>query len=391
MRAVRSFDPCLPCGVHMYLGKRQDDQAGALADVRRSTAEAAAWTTARHASGSRGSRRCSRRSRRSPDPAARETATELVAGAARPLRRGAGADRRHVAERDDGSWRGAGRGRAGRPPAAAARAASRCPLEERVRGALEEVRPYLESHGGGVELRRRRGRRRAAAAGGQLQRLPVLGGDAEARDRGRDPARPRPTSRGSRPRARSSPRRRRRRCSSSRSPRARAAHRPRPAAWATAGGAARARRRRDARSRRSPASRCCSCALDGRSYAYRPALPGLRRVARRRRRCAAPSSRARPAATASTRGAPGAVPRRAASCTSSRCRCSSTTTGLVKVALGAAACDDGRRRTLAASRLRAARPALDGEREAAPGALRAVRRADPARAPAPARPRRRAS
>ena len=21
MRAVRSFDPCLPCGVHMYLGK----------------------------------------------------------------------------------------------------------------------------------------------------------------------------------------------------------------------------------------------------------------------------------------------------------------------------------------------------------------------------------
>jgi hydrogenase large subunit len=23
MRAVRSFDPCLPCGVHMYLGKGQ--------------------------------------------------------------------------------------------------------------------------------------------------------------------------------------------------------------------------------------------------------------------------------------------------------------------------------------------------------------------------------
>ena len=21
MRSVRSFDPCLPCGVHMYLGK----------------------------------------------------------------------------------------------------------------------------------------------------------------------------------------------------------------------------------------------------------------------------------------------------------------------------------------------------------------------------------
>ena len=35
MRAVRSFDPCLPCGVHMYLGEGQDAQAGALADVRR--------------------------------------------------------------------------------------------------------------------------------------------------------------------------------------------------------------------------------------------------------------------------------------------------------------------------------------------------------------------
>ena len=32
MRAVRSFDPCLPCGVHMYLGKRQGPGQGALAD-----------------------------------------------------------------------------------------------------------------------------------------------------------------------------------------------------------------------------------------------------------------------------------------------------------------------------------------------------------------------
>ena len=32
MRAVRSFDPCLPCGVHMYLGRRQGAQEGALAD-----------------------------------------------------------------------------------------------------------------------------------------------------------------------------------------------------------------------------------------------------------------------------------------------------------------------------------------------------------------------
>jgi hydrogenase large subunit len=24
MRTVRSFDPCLPCGVHMYLGKGKE-------------------------------------------------------------------------------------------------------------------------------------------------------------------------------------------------------------------------------------------------------------------------------------------------------------------------------------------------------------------------------
>ncbi len=33
MRAVRSFDPCLPCGVHMYLGNGKTARQGALADV----------------------------------------------------------------------------------------------------------------------------------------------------------------------------------------------------------------------------------------------------------------------------------------------------------------------------------------------------------------------
>ena len=32
MRTVRSFDPCLPCGVHMYLGQREDAGATALPD-----------------------------------------------------------------------------------------------------------------------------------------------------------------------------------------------------------------------------------------------------------------------------------------------------------------------------------------------------------------------
>ena len=34
MRAVRSFDPCLPCGVHMYDGERQDSRDAPFADVR---------------------------------------------------------------------------------------------------------------------------------------------------------------------------------------------------------------------------------------------------------------------------------------------------------------------------------------------------------------------
>ena len=36
------------------------------------------------------------------------------------------------------------------------------PLEERVTGALDEVRPYMKSHGGDVELLGDRGRRGAA-------------------------------------------------------------------------------------------------------------------------------------------------------------------------------------------------------------------------------------
>jgi hypothetical protein len=53
------------------------------------------------------------------------------------------------------------------------------PLEERVVGALDEVRPYLASHGGGVEL---------LGVEEGVVRLRLQGScDAEARDRGRDP------------------------------------------------------------------------------------------------------------------------------------------------------------------------------------------------------------
>ena len=53
-------------------------------------------------------------------------------------------------------------------------------------GALDQVRPYLGSHAGGVSLSgRRRERRRPPPARGQLRRLPVVGADRQERDRGR--------------------------------------------------------------------------------------------------------------------------------------------------------------------------------------------------------------
>ena len=102
MRAVRSFDPCLPCGVHMYLGngrtikqvhspmfgeQRMIEAVEALLDQVESV----------------------------PEPQ-REVDDRARAGAAGHVRRGAGADRR--------GGPGAGRGRARRAPAAVARAAS---------------------------------------------------------------------------------------------------------------------------------------------------------------------------------------------------------------------------------------------------------------------------
>ncbi len=46
------------------------------------------------------------------------------------------------------------------------------PLEARVTQALDKVRPYLDSHGGNVELLEHRGRRGSAAHAGKLQDCP---------------------------------------------------------------------------------------------------------------------------------------------------------------------------------------------------------------------------
>lgn len=86
------------------------------------------------------------------DPAARGTALELVQGLLDLYGEGLSRVVSHVAEHDDGTL-------------AEALAADELvahllllhglhpvPLERRVTGALEEVRPYLGAHGGGVEL-----------------------------------------------------------------------------------------------------------------------------------------------------------------------------------------------------------------------------------------------
>ena len=184
MRAVRSFDPCLPCGVHMYLGKRQDDQAGALADVR-----GARLMTRSPSDGCRASRRCSDRGRGDPDPAARETATELVQALLDMYGEGLARIVEHVAECDaDGRLRGVETTSSSRTCCSlhglhpGAGRASGCAARSTRCG------PYLGAHGGGVELLEVARRRRARCAGGRVQRLPVVGADAAARRRGGDRA-----------------------------------------------------------------------------------------------------------------------------------------------------------------------------------------------------------
>ena len=106
-----------------------------------------AWTTSRRAHGSSGSRRCSSRSRPSPTRTRADVATELVQALL---------DLYGEALRADG-----GAGRATPQALADDELVSHLlmlhgihpvPLEARVRGALDEVRPYLASHGGNVEL-----------------------------------------------------------------------------------------------------------------------------------------------------------------------------------------------------------------------------------------------
>jgi Fe-S cluster biogenesis protein NfuA len=89
---------------------------------------------------------------RLPDAAARETALELVQGLLDLYGEGLARMVGHIAERDDGTLADALAGDELVAHLLLLHGLHPVPLEARVRGALDEVRPYLETHGGNVEL-----------------------------------------------------------------------------------------------------------------------------------------------------------------------------------------------------------------------------------------------
>ena len=173
MRTVRSFDPCLPCGVHMYLGEGKsarpaalahpvghrgiDDAPVGIATPGRSDADAR-WRTAGDrietlldASAAGGA-------------IARERAEQLVREVTDLY--GAGLDRMMT-------LRGAARCRTWPTTSSATTwwpaccwctACTRTTVERRIADALDTVRPYLGSHGGDVAPARRRRRRWSACS-----------------------------------------------------------------------------------------------------------------------------------------------------------------------------------------------------------------------------------
>jgi len=87
-----------------------------------------------------------------PDATARETALELVQGLLDLYGEGLARIVGHVAEGDDGTLADALAGDELVAHLLLLHGLHPVPLERRVRGALDEVRPYLETHGGDVAL-----------------------------------------------------------------------------------------------------------------------------------------------------------------------------------------------------------------------------------------------
>ncbi len=145
MRAVRSFDPCLPCGVHMYNGKGTGPKGPAHTDGVELLNPEELIERVQVLQGDLD---------QIADPRARQTAEELVGAIVELYGEGM---RRIVDTLDDAGENAA--------PIRDAMAEDGViaslllihdlypvPLDERVMEALDQVRPYLDSHGGGVEL-----------------------------------------------------------------------------------------------------------------------------------------------------------------------------------------------------------------------------------------------
>ena len=180
MRAVRSFDPCLPCGVHMYLGKGKTirqvhspmfGEHGTMSVADRVERVEALLEQVEGL----------------PDPAARDAALELVQACSTSTARGSRAWSATSPSATTARWPRRSPATSSSRTCCCCTGCTPCRWRQRVRGALAEVRPVPRVPRRERRAARRRGRRRAAADGGQLQRLPVVGDDAEARDRGGDP------------------------------------------------------------------------------------------------------------------------------------------------------------------------------------------------------------
>ncbi len=156
MRAVRSFDPCLPCGVHMYLGngKVVETHHSPFFGNHRTQGGDVECEGRSSTVGSRPSTSWSSDSRRRADPAARAAAQELVRtlmelhGAALErmlgmIHEAGGPADGLIDQFGDDELVGSLLLLYGLHPV---------DLETRVRQALEKTRPYLRSHGGNVEL-----------------------------------------------------------------------------------------------------------------------------------------------------------------------------------------------------------------------------------------------
>ena len=148
MRAVRSFDPCLPCGVHMYLGKGRVKKVVHTPTGHVLMAVAATATAGRAVPGAR-----SRASSRSTTSRRASWPRSWSARCSSSTARGSSGSSSAL----DGGARGAAT-RLARDGVVASllliHGLYPVPLDERVEAALERVRPYMESHGGGVELLR---------------------------------------------------------------------------------------------------------------------------------------------------------------------------------------------------------------------------------------------